>query len=63
MQYGISSPAASISELSSGKIDECEYVTGKELLSPQQHRIIDKAKFNYSSIGKAFKKQTENIED
>ena len=33
----------------------------KEILSPQQHRIIQAAKFTYSPLGKTFAKQTKTI--
>ena len=38
--------------LSSGKIDK--YVKGKEILSPNQSRVIGQAKFSYSFLGKSF---------
>ena len=33
------------------------------MLSSDQSRIIEQAKFTYSSLGKAFEKQTKTIED
>ena len=42
-----------------GKIDKCEYITGKEILPSNQREIIGQAKFAYSPLGKAFEKQTE----
>ena len=63
LQYDIKREAANISALSSGKIDKYEYLTGEEILPSNQQRIIQQAKFNYSPLGKAFKKQTKTIED
>ena len=45
-----------ISALSLGKIDNYEYISGEEILLPDQRRVIDQAKFSYSSWGKAFEK-------
>ena len=63
LQYDINREAAKISALSSGKIDKYEYLTGEEILPSNQQQIIQQAKFNYSPIGKAFKKQIKTIED
>ena len=52
-----------ISALSSGKLDKYEYLTGEEILPSNQQQIIQQAKFNYSPLGKALKKQRETIED
>ena len=49
--------------LSSGKIDKYQYLTGEEILPSNQKQIIEQAKFTYSPLGKAFKKQTKTIED
>ena len=46
-----------IKPLSSGKIDEYEYLSGKEILPFDQKKIIQKAKLSYSPLIKAFKKQ------
>ena len=62
-QYGIKKEAAKISALSSGKIDKYEYLTGEEILPSNQQQIIEQAKFTYSSLGKAFEKQTKTIKD
>ena len=45
------------------KIDKFKYVTGKDILPSNQQQIIEQAKFNYSSLGKAFEKQIKIIED
>ena len=61
LQYDIDREAAKISALSSGKINKCKYLTGEEVLCSNQKQIIEQAKFTYSPLGKAFKKQTRII--
>ena len=61
LEYDIKREAAKIPALSSGKIDKYEYLTGEEILPPDQRRVIEPAKFTY--LGKAFEKQTKTIED
>ena len=63
LQYDINREAAKISDLSSGKLDKYEYLTGEEILPSNQQQIIQQAKFNYSPLGKAIEKQTKTIED
>ena len=63
LKYDINRKAAVISALSSGKIDKYEYLTGKEILPSSQQQIIERAKFTYSPLGKAFEKQIKAIED
>ena len=63
LQYDINREAAKISALSSGKIHKYEYLTGKDILPSNQQQIIEQARFTYSPLGKAFKKQTKIIED
>ena len=63
LQYDINKEAAKISALSSGKLDKYEYLTGEEILPSNQQQIIQQAKFTYSPLGKAFKKQIKTIED
>ena len=63
LQYDINRKTAEISVLSSGKIDNYEYLTGKEILPSNQPQIIEQAKFAYSSLGKAFEKQIKTTED
>ena len=63
LQYNINREAAKISALSSGKIDKYEYLTGEEILPPNQQQIIQQAKFTYSPLGKAFEKKIKTIED
>ena len=43
--------------------DKYEYITGEEILPPDQRGVIEQAKFAYSPLGKAFKKQTKATED
>ena len=45
-----------ISELSSGKIDTYEYLTGEEILLSNQRQILEQAKFTYSPLGETFEK-------
>ena len=63
LQYDITREAAKISALSSGKLDKYEYLTGEEILPPNQQQIIQQAKFNYSPLGKATEKQIKTIKD
>ena len=63
LQCNINREAANISALSSGKIDKYEYLTGEEIILPDQRRVIEQAKFAYSPLGKAFEKETETIEE
>ena len=58
LQYDVNREAAKISALSSGKTDQYEYLVGEEILTSTQQQIIEQAKFIYSPLGKAFKKQT-----
>ena len=62
LQYDINREAAKISALSSAKIYKYEYLTGEEILPPDQRRVIEQSKFIYSPLGKAFEKQTETID-
>ena len=63
LQYDINKEAAKVSALSSGKIDQYEYLTGEEILSSKQRQIIEPANFTYSPLGKALVKQRKLIED
>ena len=47
LQGNINREAAKISSLSSGKIDGYEYLTGEEILLPDESRLIQQAKFTY----------------
>ena len=61
LQYDMNREAAKILALSSRKIDKYEYLTGEEILPPDQRRVIEQAKFTYSSLGKAFEKQIRKL--
>ena len=63
LQYDINREAAKILTLSSRKIQKYEYLTGEDILSSNQQKIIEQAKFTYSALGKAFEKQIKTIED
>ena len=60
-KYDINREAAKMSALSSGKIDEYEYLIGEEILLSDQSRIIEQTKFTYSPLGKTFGKQIKAI--
>ena len=62
LQHDINREAAKISALSSAKIYKYEYLTGEDILPPNQQQIIEQAKFTYSPLGKAFEKQIKTIE-
>ena len=63
LQYDINKKPAIISALSSNKIDKYKYLTGEEILPSNWEQIIEQAKFTYSSLWKAFERQTKTIED
>ena len=56
LQYDLNREAPKISALSSGKIDQYEFLTGEEILPLDQRRVIEQAKFAYSPLEKAFEK-------
>ena len=58
MQYDINRKAAKISALSSGKIEQYEYLAGEEIQPSDQRRVIQQANFTYFPLGKAFQQQT-----
>ena len=53
-QYDLDRQNAKIFELSSGKLDKCEYLTGEDLNYRQDP--VQKAKFDYSPLGQVFNK-------
>ena len=63
LQYDINREAAEILALSSGKINKYKYLTGEDILPSNQQQIIEKAKFTYSPLAKAFEKQIKTTED
>ena len=54
LQCDINREAPKISGLSSRKIDKYEFLTGEEILHPDQRKVIEQAKFTYSLLGKSF---------
>ena len=63
LQYDINREADKITAISSGKIDNYEYLTGEKILLSIKRQVTEQDKFNYSSLGKAFEKQIKTIED
>ena len=63
LQYDMNREAAKISASSPAKIDKYEYLTGEERLPSNQRQIIEKARFAYSTLEKAFEKQSKTIKD
>ena len=63
LKYNVNTEATKISALSSGKIYKYDFLTGEEILSSDQSKIIEQAKFKYSPLGKAFENQTKKIVD
>ena len=49
--------------MSLGKIDKYEFLTGEEILSSDQSRIVEQARCTYSPFSKIFKKQIKTMED
>ena len=58
LQYGINREAATISALSSGKIDKHEYLTGRERRPTDQRRVIHKV--SLFSFRKSFRKKKKS---
>ena len=56
LQYDISQESAKLLVLSSGKIDKNEYLTGEEISSSDQSRIIEQAKLTKAVSGKILEK-------
>ena len=63
IQYDINTQNIKISALQSKNIFKYEYLTGKEILPPDQSRVIEQAKFTFSPLRKALEKQTKKTED
>ena len=57
LKYDIHRQAAKISD----NIGKYEYLTCEERLASNQNRIRKQAKFAYSPLGKAFEKQTKQL--
>ena len=47
LQYDINREEAKVAALSSGKIDQYEYLTGEEILPPDQRRLIEKLSLHF----------------
>ena len=58
-QYDINREAEKISGLLLGKIDKYEYLTGEEILPPDQSRVIEQTKFTYSPLEKVLEKKQQ----
>ena len=54
LQYDINREAAKISALSSGKVDEYEYLVGEEILPSNRRQIIGQNRFTYFRFRKSF---------
>ena len=63
LEHDISREAAKISSLSQGKTYQYDHLTVEEILTSNQRRVIEQAKFSYSPFGKALERQRLNIED
>ena len=63
LHHDVNIEAAKMSALSSGKTDKYELLADDKILPPNQRRLIEKAKFAYFPLGKAFEKQTKTIEE
>ena len=63
LQYDANREAAKQSNISSGKIDKYEHLTGEKIFPSNQQQIIEQVKFTYSPLGRGFEKQTRTIED
>ena len=61
MKYYINREAPKISALSLGKTDKNEYLTDEEIITLNQTRIIQKARFTYFPLAKEFEKNLETI--
>ena len=59
-QYDLDREAAKISALSSGELEKYEYLTGEDL--GYKPDVVQKAKFEYSPIGKVFNKGLDEID-
>ena len=60
LQYDINRETAKISALSSEKIDN---LSGEEILSPDQRRVIEQAKFAYSPMAKLLKNKQKQLKN
>ena len=59
LQYKFYREPAEISVPSLGKFNKYEYVTGEKILPSGPSQVMEKAKFTFSPLGKAFEKQKQ----
>ena len=55
LQYDTNREAAKISSKSSSNFGKNEYLTGKDILPPNQQQIIEQSRFTYSPLVKVLK--------
>ena len=63
LQYKANREAQKTSALSSGTIDEHEYLADGEILPSDQSRMVEEAKFIYSPLQNVSKNKQKKIED
>ena len=63
LEIKINRETAKISVLSSVKIGKYEYLTGEQILPPDQRRVIEPSKFTYSPLARAFEIEAKKIKD
>ena len=59
LRYSLNREQRKISALLSEKIDKYEYLTGEEILHFDQGQIIERGKFTWSPLEKAFEKHAK----
>ena len=62
LQYKIYREAAKISALPSKIILKYKYLSAEGILSFSKSQLIEQAKFTHSPVGKAFEKQTKQLQ-
>ena len=62
LQYNIIRETVKTSALLSGSIEKHEYLSGGEILSSDQSRMIDQATLTHVPLGKAFENQIKATE-
>ena len=63
LQYDINREEAKIPALSSEDIEKCQYLTDEKILSTDQGRVTEQAKFTYSPLRKGKNIKEKKIED
>ena len=61
LQHDINRDAAKILALSSSNIDKYEYLTREEILSSDQGRLKEQARFSYSPLCQALKNKRKQL--